>query len=429
MAASFAGARNLDERRRRRLASASEEMAVPPTRRTPSAAPSSNEENSSYKVASVALFPVRKLISPRTFKHSLVATLLFVVGGLLLVAGLHLETHPEQFGPGFQSLFNFETGRAVNYFSGGLMTLAGQVAFLVWWARSRSLHDYNGSYRVWAWASTFGIVFGFCLLTEAHVAFSLTVFWLWNMEFWKQDVLCWLAPTLVITGGLFWPLRHDMFECKPSRSLFALAAGCWVIVAFMQIGFDFPGTNNQQAAHAAIGMIGALAFFMSMLLHARFVLYETAEAPVVVQKPSALNIVRERLGDVLGLFTGRLAEWQHQREINRQNKPKKEKKKVEQPQAKDKPVAKKAKPTAEVDQADEIEEKEEAPKKKPRFRLKSDSVNTEDPASSSDDDSQWEEVEEDDSESYPMDSELENMSRKDRKKLKKMQRQQTRKAS
>ncbi|MCA9041505.1 MAG: hypothetical protein KDA65_14225 [Planctomycetaceae bacterium] len=427
MAASFAGARNLDERRRRRLATASEDLAVPPTRRSPSTSPSDEEESGSHKVASVALFPVRKLISPRTWKHYVVGLILLTISGLILAAGLHLDSRPEQFGPGFQKLFNFESGRAVNYFSGGLMTLAGQIAFLIWWARSRSLHDYNGNYRVWAWASTVGIVFGFCLLTEAHVAFSLTVFWLWNLDFWKQDVLCWLAPTLVITGGLFWPLRHDMFECKPSRSLFALAAGCWVIVAFMQIGFDFPVAENQQAARASVGMVGALSFFMSMLMHARFVLYETAEAPVVVQKQSLTSKAWENVWMNVSGFGSRFTQL-FKRSSKKPKKPKASKQETKPSKAAPKPIqTKKTETTTAVQEAgEESDEQTEQPKKKLRFRLKSDATPNGNTSP------QWEEVQEANAaeeDSFDDDENLQHLSRKERKKLKKMNRQQSRRAS
>ncbi|MEZ6049586.1 MAG: hypothetical protein R3C11_29200 [Planctomycetaceae bacterium] len=367
---------------------------------------SAEEELNQKKVASVALFPVRKLISPRPWKHAMVGAFLFVLSGLILLAGLHLEAHPEQFGPGFLKLFQFDTGRAVNYFCGGLMTLAGEIAFLIWWARSRSLHDYNGNYRVWAWAATFGVVFGFCLLTEAHVAFSLTIFWLWNLDFWKQDVLCWLAPSLVITGGLFWPLRHDMFDCKTSRSLFAFASGCWVIIAFMQLGFEFPGTQNQQAARAAVGMLGALSFYMSMLMHARFVLYETAEAPVVIQNPS---LVKRTLGAstaaVANLF-GKL----------KQLKPKRKKPKAEKKTAERKKVAKPEAAKSSSNSTEEEESNEAAPKKKLRFRLKSDSASHDDSAP------QWEEVDDSSDDDDDEDGTLDHLSRKERKKLKRLQR-------
>ncbi|MAT97876.1 MAG: hypothetical protein CL608_12090 [Anaerolineaceae bacterium] len=486
MAASFAGARNLDERRRRRLATAAEDQAVTPARRVPSETPEYGDENSNRKVASVALFPVRKLISPRVWKHAFTGMFLFAVAALILTAGLHLESRPEQFGPGFAKLFEFETGRAVSYFSGGLMTLAGQIAFLIWWARSRSLHDYNGTYRVWAWASTFGVIFGFCLLTDAHVAFSLTVFWMWNVAFWKQDVLCWLAPTLVITGGLFWPLRHDMFECKGSRSLFSLAAGCWVIVAAMELGFDFPVVKNQQAAHAAVGMIGALSFFLSMLMHARFVLYETAEAPVVVQKPSLLRKVTGNVAMNFGGLTGRLGEIRANWTAARLEKAQAKKEKAEQRKA-EKELAAKEKADAKLAKAEQLkadkakaaaekeaqakaakekaaeekaarakaaeekaaaaaarnnseweaeEEGESEPKKKPRFRLKSEAPTGSDGGSNSN--SHWEAVDDSDDSDYDNDADddyssddedMQHLSRKERKKLKKMQRQQTRRAS
>lgn len=393
MATSFAGARNLDDRRRRRLASETEENSVPAARRSRVIHKPAEQHTSRANVSIVALFPVRKLISPQIWKLSFICLVLTLLGGLIIFAGLKQETDPTKFGPGFAKLFSLENGRAANYFCGLLMTVAGQIAILIWWARSRSLHDYDGNFRVWVWTSTCAILFGLCMLTEAHVAFSLSVFWFWDLDFWKQDTLCWLGPALVITGGLFWQLRHDLYDCKTSRSFFAVATGCWIVSALLSFDMKFPGVENQQAAHAIVVMAGTLMFFMTMLFHARFVLYESAEAPASSQagwreKVKSVPV----LGALFGFSFSRLLPSKSLLSRLKPSLPKREKKepkpKVEKkPAASSKKPVKQAKPALEKSVAPPQPEPDptpapvQKPAKKPRFRLKSQTVQEVEPES------------------------------------------------
>jgi len=457
MATSFAGARNLDDRRRRRIATETEENSVSSARRSSTVGPAQEQRISREQVSIIALFPVRKLISPQIWKLTAFSFALFLLGGLLLTAGLKVAENPAEFGPGFSRLFSLESGRAINYFCGILMTLAGQVAILIWWARSRSLHDYDGNFRVWVWTATCAIMFGFCLLTDAHIAFSLTVFWFWDLNFWKQDTLCWLGPALIITGGIFWQLRHDLYDCKSSRSFYVVAAGCWVVSALLNFDMQFPSVNNQQAAHAVVAMIGSVMFFMSMLFHARFVLYESAEAPAAKPKNLIEKLKSYRLFGILGAFSpARLLPSKSTLSRLKPRLPKRKKKekqpvaasakkKLEQKKempAEERPKPKrkaKAEPKPRVAEPTPVvaEEPPAKPAKKPRFRLKSQAIQEAEPqpepapAPKPQQPKQTQPVQqqEEDIESFPIDDEFAGLSRKERRRLRKQRQKQSRKAS
>src|SRR5579872_7370008 len=143
--AQFAGSRSLDERRRRRLATESEEglteaPPAPAPRRTSTAKSPSKSRGPGH-------FPLRKIVSSKLWKHSIVGLCGLLLAGGLLVSGWAAHVNPARLGPGFVWLFDLSAARFVRSYLSTAMLLSSQLALLIWWLRSQSLQDFKGRYR------------------------------------------------------------------------------------------------------------------------------------------------------------------------------------------------------------------------------------------------------------------------------------------
>jgi len=164
---------------------------------------------------------------------------------------------------------------------------------LIFWVRSKSLQDFVGHYRVWAWTAAVWLMFGGVVATDAHVAFSESVFWFWNGEFWRKETLCWLIPAAI--GGCFVLrcLNQDMCDCRSSLTLLWLAAASYLLSSLLKLEIIvlLPQPWYDLASMGTF-MFGSLFLFLSMLLHARYVIYESCEAPNA--RPSRLQTFLRR---------------------------------------------------------------------------------------------------------------------------------------
>lgn len=286
MTQSFAGSRSLDERRRRRLASESGESASSTTAAEPArkrrsrrgkGADSSRRRRASH-------FPLRKLISARFWKIWGVGFCVMLAGAGVLAGTWAAAERPELLGPGFARYFEPSSSRAVTYFNTFLLISSAQLAFLIWWVRSRSLQDFSGRYRIWAWTALGGFAGALCLSTGAHTAWSDTVAWLWKVEFPSKQIWFWLAPALLWGGVTLQFLRNEMRECRASLSLLWLSAVCFGGIAAWQFG-ELPASFMERIpvsrAFLETGLmtLACCLVFQSMLLHARHVIYTSVEPP------------------------------------------------------------------------------------------------------------------------------------------------------
>jgi hypothetical protein len=286
MSGSFAGSRSLDERRRRRLASEADDAAVPSPVQPASSRGSSKTNGGTEPRRDSAEFPLRKLVSRRLWKHWSLVLIGLAVGASILAAGYCATAFAHKLGPGFVHQFNLESARFIRGYTSMMFLLAGQFALLIFWIRSRSLRDFAGSYRLWAWVAAAWMLTSLCVATEAHTAITETVFWLQTIDVWNGRVLSWLAPVAVIGLGYLWALTREMYGCRSSLTMLWLAALLSAASGALLLGFELPFEEFTQPGSA---MAGALCLAASMMLHSRYVIYESAE-PREIQRPAKVSI-------------------------------------------------------------------------------------------------------------------------------------------
>ncbi|MEX0700692.1 MAG: hypothetical protein WD069_01210 [Planctomycetales bacterium] len=311
MSASFAGSKHLDERRRRRLAADADDPAAAPVGLS-FAPPQSG--GASERIPARAHFPVRKLISHTAWKHWAVGLWALVAGGLLLWAGARSADAATVTGPHFLKLFDPIAGRIVPFYQSALLAIAGQLALLIGWARSRSQEDFQGRYRVWTWWAGGCLLFAFAVLTGAHLAFGETIALFWKLPQPHAPLLAWLAPACAAGYVLFRGVRAEMIDDRPALALVRLAGLCWLIAAAERLGWLAAGAARlpqvERLAPLAADplllpglLVTAPALLLTaMLLHARHVIHRCAEPPArrrtLLQRALGAVVRRQRTDEI-----------------------------------------------------------------------------------------------------------------------------------
>ncbi len=278
----FAGSKHLDERRRRRLAGEANTLKV--EAETPGRSDGSPGGVAERPWPFLPKDPLVQLLVPRRWGPVATAAVVgLAICGLTLLAGHDLNRTAQWLGPDLAALFDLSTGRLVNFLSTFLLLLAAQLSVLVWWVRSASPRDFEGRYQVWARAAAVWLTFAFALNTGAHHAFSRTVLRALDglgLDLWRAEPLFWLVPSGLIGLLLFQQLRRDMRACHVSGTCLGLAAGCCVLAAVAEFwSGQVLGRRDAQTVSAATSLAAHYFVCLAVWLHARHVVYVSADPP------------------------------------------------------------------------------------------------------------------------------------------------------
>lgn len=287
--AGFAGSQRLDERRRRRLANGTESIAAGAGRSSGRGDPLLRFFSSGGKDAACLTSqncPLLTVIATQLWKHWLLAGGLLVTGWLLLaLRELAPRWQPEL---GTQAIQALQTDRLITWFSQVVMLLTAQATAVVWWARSRSTKDFAGHYRIWGWATATWLVYGFCLTTGAHWVSSEIALHIVPWDVPGAALWCWALPACAWGWGIGLRLERDLSGCARSRGVFYLAALASLSGLLIQFQRALsPHLVSDQISLVALWSVvifSQVGYLLSMTLHARHVLYFTAEPP---RRPSA----------------------------------------------------------------------------------------------------------------------------------------------
>lgn len=227
--------------------------------------------------------PTLNAISAPAWKHwALMLTAIIVGAGVLLVG----HTWPQwgaSYGPGLARLLKSTSSPVINWFYTLLLFTTAQGAALILWARSRSLKDFNGNYRIWGWAAATWLFFSFAIATQAHVALSETV--LHHIR-WRTNgaaLWCWLLPATAWGWGIALRLEPELRADRSGHFTFLAAGGWYMAAAGVLCQREFwpkvcPAELSVLLA-AAFQLMAHASLFLSTTLHARYVLLFSAEPP------------------------------------------------------------------------------------------------------------------------------------------------------
>lgn len=295
MEARFAGSQRAGDRRRRRLAVGVDDYADTANPDDPGRSRELSAPAGSFRCVDSAHID-RLETAPSTPLHLSLANVVpaegwkYLVGGLLglafgavvTITGCFAPELQTLAGPGISGLFALPNGRVAQWFSSFLLLLCAQLALLIWWTRSRSLEDFEGRYWLWIRTACIWIVFSGCVSIEAHSVALKTLLHIRPELSREWSNLCWMIPVATLGALLVKALVREMRGCRASRALLLLAFACQLSAAGLHLALEAVCSPSLRAILVQVGLlIGHVALFISMWLHARHVLHCTADpAPI-----------------------------------------------------------------------------------------------------------------------------------------------------
>ncbi|MDB5392478.1 MAG: hypothetical protein JWM11_8124 [Planctomycetaceae bacterium] len=314
----FAGSDRAGERRRRRLAVEAEGSESTEPRNSGSGDSLERFFAATGKEAvglSPRDCPIVTVIATQAWKH-------WVTGALGLTAGLGLllasHTHPQwaaNLGPGIPRLLKISASPVFSWANSLILFVAAQIALLVLWARSRSLRDFDGRYRIWGWAAATWTLLSFCAATQAHQAWSETILHHFPWRALGAALWCWLVPASIWGWALALRLEQDMREDRLGYWVFLLACiwnlACVGLICQREFWPQNLNPALTQLFLAATQLVGSMTLLLSMSLHARHVLYFSAEPPPGRRRNSSMAGTRstEPVSGNSSLFQRFLPNW------------------------------------------------------------------------------------------------------------------------
>lgn len=278
MSIRFAGSRCVDERRRRRLAQEADSVPEPPVRAsrakardasTPAATPTSDRLPRGSS-------PADTLVSPRLWKHAAVGIVSLLAWGAVLLIG----DSADRSATGLEMVVGLQAGKLTAFFSTVMLLAAGQLSFISLWYRSRSRKDFNGSYKLWFWTAVTWLTLSAFQGTGAHWSLADAVLAGRPVAIWNGRMMIWLVPAAIVAVALYRLLRREMRDC--GESLWTLRLSAFTAAAAttaMLFGPFVFGARAQLLAEAGLGSLCHLLLAFAMLLHARHVIHTSNEPP------------------------------------------------------------------------------------------------------------------------------------------------------
>ena len=165
---------------------------------------------------------------------------------------------------------------------------------LIGWARSRSMSDFGGRYRVWRWLAAVLFVLSAGVLTRTDRALTATLDWAGFERPWPLPSLDWMVPLGALALPLLWLSDREVRVSRVAR------VHLWQAAVLLGSGLALPLVDRidlPQEPLLAHGLIlaGLLSLGMSLLWFTRHVLYLSSE-PAQIRKRDLLKWVRPAFG-------------------------------------------------------------------------------------------------------------------------------------
>jgi hypothetical protein len=283
MAKGFAGAARLDERRRRRLAAEGDSSANPaPENSTSQSLPAKNGGRRLLHRTAVAdsatlagePLPLAAIIPAARWRHVVQAVLAF--GGaafwLSLVHGE--ESIAAALQPATaQALKSVGQGGGV-WYAAMLLAACAPLSLLIGWARSHSVRDFTGRYRVWTPVAGVWVLFSFCL--SAGVAHPWST---WVNSFLPGDMpqrpfLVWFVPVAVVGLWAAFAVGREVWGNRTSFWILTAAGAFWLGSASLSLKIPLVSELPLQDLWRDIAAaLGPVLLFVGLSFHARHVIH------------------------------------------------------------------------------------------------------------------------------------------------------------
>ncbi|MFO1019914.1 MAG: hypothetical protein U0903_04365 [Planctomycetales bacterium] len=294
----FGGSPKVDERRRRRLAAEAE-------RARGRASSQRGSSRGNAKAGGQLPFSFTEIVPASPFKILLGTLAGLICSALIPTLGFYDSTVTQYTGPAISWLFSLTSHPFANWYGSLLLFLSAQLCLLMYWARSRSITDFRGSFRLWRTATFVLLFYSFMLTNRGHLVWSKTLLHFWPEKFKGHETWSWLIPAVVLGYWISRQVLADMRDCLASRALLFMGLICHLVTvadAFDQrVIFSSWTPRFLETVRLELLLSGQTLIFGALWLHARYVLYISVEPPI--EDFYRLGII----GRIVSLFTALLA--------------------------------------------------------------------------------------------------------------------------
>ncbi|MDB4637859.1 hypothetical protein OAK91_02975 [Planctomycetaceae bacterium] len=271
MNSGFTGSASQDDRRRRRLLSEQNEDGVDQVTLAMTREIAESSRNHRY--------PIKRILHYKLWRLWLIATIMATaLGGILYGTWI---VGQEELNPFMEILFAESGGRIYPAILAALLLIAGQISWLIGWARSRGPNDFRGSFRVWTPIGLFFYLLSLSVVVRADEIVNASITHAGLDMPWAVPAWNWLIPLAGATSLILWIVNGEMRTSRISRIHLWLGMVCLVAgsalpyVAELQI----PGL-----ALLGLTLGGMMMVCQSLLWFGRQVLYISADP--AERKPS-----------------------------------------------------------------------------------------------------------------------------------------------
>lgn len=161
-----------------------------------------------------------------------------------------------------------------------LWTLAGQFAAIIGWYRSHSLLDFQGRYRVWAWAAMVLTAWGFFAGTSLHTAVAAIAGPQLRWPLWRAETVVWLIPAALAGLSVWWLADRDLQRSRLNMWLVRSS-----VIMFITAGLGELFARDMNTATwfmptlTLCHLVGAGLLVTGLWFQAWFVAYVSADPP------------------------------------------------------------------------------------------------------------------------------------------------------
>jgi hypothetical protein len=274
----FSGSATTADRRRRRLVTEIDSELELPETTSDSAQPEGTADFAPFPMLSRDRL-IRRVISPRLWKHVTVAVLLTLTPIIYAIVTWPSTGTSASLD---QALFASRL-HALRGLSGLKFFAAAQFCLLIAWVRSASAVDFRGRYRWWRWMAAGLFAASLTLITDSRQ---------WIMNLTAECLEPLLGPVeaarpalVLVPAGAFLvillrQLIPDMGRCRTAQSLLVVSIVLLAVRTF---------AGARQYSELAMFQLSMLELLVSGLmlsafqLHARFVIHVNPNPPLTVQ--------------------------------------------------------------------------------------------------------------------------------------------------
>ena len=239
---------------------------------------------------------IRRLISPRLWKHVVVACGLIALP--LALAAVRLSSDTSAVVEARKAVDFADTVKILRGLAGLELFLSAQGCLLICWVRSASAVDFRGGFRAWRWMAVLLLGASVLMLTGVSSAVTNGIAALLQPLLGTLDAA---RPALLLVPAgacLAFVLRYlipDMGRCRSAQVLLV----CGMALTIGQVLVGMRSTSSGAAYGLAISELLIAGLMLSAVqLHCRFVFHVNPNPPVAAMRVKRVAMAEEPVAEM-----------------------------------------------------------------------------------------------------------------------------------